>query len=341
VPHILTSTNQNYFEILAGKYNTVSRQYTYMFIQQLVAYSPTGASYTSKTISNTMMLELSGKAGSYPASMIGDIAPVSGFYALSGSSAIIISSTWSLYNNLTHLAANLQNNNSALTFGIDNDLPLSVYMGSNYLTFIPFTTSSTTPFSFNIYSLHLPYTYDLPYYSIFLTNSAGNIDSYNEFINTNAGVFYYSVLLGLSISCTDSSLGVSNTVCYISFINNHEIVLNGQIYVDFSGMTISTKYCYLSYVTNTVTNTSIPVTCTSASNQSQLIVSLPGTASSNYPNTNNPNYILQVYGVSITAASISQWITLTLRDNSGSYIIETGTRLLTTTVANPQSISIN
>jgi hypothetical protein len=115
VPHILTSTNQNYFEILAGKYNTVSRQYTYMFIQQLVAYSPTGASYTSKTISNTMMLELSGKAGSYPASMIGDIAPVSGFYALSGSSAIIISSTWSLYNNLTHLAANLQNNNSATT----------------------------------------------------------------------------------------------------------------------------------------------------------------------------------------------------------------------------------
>lgn len=48
-----------------------------------------------------------------------------------------------------------------------------------------------------------------------------------------------------------------------------------------------------------------------------------------------------VYGVGITASSISQSITLTLRDNSGSYIIETGTRLLTTTVANPLNIAIN
>lgn len=106
-------------------------------------------------------------------------------------------------------------------------------------------------------------------------------------------------------------------------------------------MTIATNYCYLTYTTGSVSNTSIPVTCTSSSNQTQLIVSLPGTASSNYPNLNGPSYVLQVYGVGITASSISQSITLTLRDNSGSYIIETGTRLLTTTVSNPQTISIN
>lgn len=328
-------------ETFVGKYDTSTRQYNYLHLIQTTTFFPTSAAYTSKTQTTTMMLELSGKAGSYPTSIICDVDPVSGSYSLSGSSAIIISSTWSMYKNLTYLPADLMNNNSAVSFGIDCNLPLSVYLGSNYLTFIPFVASSLVPFSFNIYSLHLPYTYDLPYYSIFITNSAGNVDSYNEFINTNAGIFYYSVLLGLSISCVDSSLGVSNTVCYISFINNHEIVKDGKIYIDFSGMTIATNYCYLSYTTGSVGNTSIPVTCTSSSNQTQLVVSLPGTASSNYPNSNGPTYVLQVYGVGITASSISQSITLTLRDNSGSYIIETGTRLLTTTVSNPLTISIN
>lgn len=112
-------------------------------------------------------------------------------------------------------------------------------------------------------------------------------------------MFYYSVLLGLTISCVDNSLGVLNTVCYIGFINNHEIVKNGKIYVEFSGMTVSTDVCQLTYTTDTVSNTSIPVTCTSTSNQTNLIVSLPDTAASNYPNTVNPSYVLKVFGIGI------------------------------------------
>lgn len=105
-------------------------------------------------------------------------------------------------------------------------------------------------------------------------------------------------------------------------------------------MVISTNLCYLTYTATSVSNTSIPVTCASTSNQTRLVVSLPGTSSTNYPNT-NALYNLLVYGVGILSSSISQSITLTLRDYSGSYIIETGTRLLTTTVANPLSISIS
>ena len=191
---------------------------------------------------------------------------------------------------------------------------------TNYLTFIPFAASTTTAFSFFINNLHLPYTYDLPYYSIFLTNNNGNIDSYNEFINRNAGVFYYSVLSGLTISCIDNSLGVMNTACFIQFQNNHELVLDGKIYIDFSGMVISTNLCYLTYTATSVSNTSIPVTCASTSNQTRLVVSLPGTSATNYPNT-NALYNLLVYGVGILSSSISQSITLTLRDYSGSYII--------------------
>lgn len=86
-------------------------------------------------------------------------------------------------------------------------------------------------------------------------------------------------------------------------------------------MTISTNLCYLTYTTSLVSNTSIPVTCSSASNQTVLVVSLPGTSGPNYPNSNQPAYQLVVYGVSILESSISQSITLTLRDNSGGYII--------------------
>jgi hypothetical protein len=109
-------------------------------------------------------------------------------------------------------------------------------------------------------------------------------------------------------------------------------------------MTVATDMCFLTYETgpnSNRVNTSIPVTCTSTSNLTTLIVSLPGTSATNYPNSNSQAYQLVVYGISILGSSISQSITLTLRDNSGSYIIETGTRLLTTTVANPLNIAIN
>jgi hypothetical protein len=231
----------------------------------------------SKTQVTATQLQLNGKAGSYAASVQVDIDPVANTYALSTAAAIIVVSSWETYTSLSALAS-LTNNNSVTTFGTDCNSPLYLAItSSNFMTFIPFI-GTTTAFSFFINKLHLPYTYDLPYYSIFLTNTNGDIDSYNEFINRNAGVFYYSVLLSLSISCIDNSLGVLNTACYIGFTNNHEIVKDGKIYVDFSGMTISTNYCFLTYSTDVITNTSIPVTCTSSSNQTSLVVSLPGTS---------------------------------------------------------------
>jgi hypothetical protein len=82
--------------------------------------------------------------------------------------------------------------------------------------------------------------------------------------------------------------------------------------------------CFLTYETgpnSNRVNTSIPVTCTSTSNLTTLIVSLPGTSAMNYPNSNSQAYQLVVYGISILGSSISQSINLTLRDKSGGYII--------------------
>lgn len=53
------------------------------------------------------------------------------------------------------------------------------------------------------------------------------------------------------------------------------------------------------------------------------------------------NFTAQVNGISIQADQISQSVTVYLTDSTGKYIIEKGTRILTTTVAQPQSIDVN
>jgi len=81
--------------------------------------------------------------------------------------------------------------------------PVSIYMGDNYyLTVIPFQYSpSVNSFTIHLDDVHMPYTYDLPDYHMFVTYSdnppttaavsnINSIASYNEFILTNAGVFY-------------------------------------------------------------------------------------------------------------------------------------------------------
>lgn len=179
IPHIFTSTSTHYFELFIGKYDKVTRQFSYNNLEPTKSFNPSSASYTSKTKVSTMMLQLSGKAGSYASNVVVEVAPQAGTYSLSSSSAIIVSSTWEIFTSLSALESNLMNNNSVVTFGTNNNAPLSLWMGSNYLTYIPFVTASTVAFSFTLDSIHLPYTYDLPYYSIFLTNSIENIDCYN------------------------------------------------------------------------------------------------------------------------------------------------------------------
>ena len=50
------------------------------------------------------------------------------------------------------------------------------------------------------------------------------------------------------------------------------------------------------------------------------------------------NFTVTVHGISIIADQISQSVTVYLTDSTGKYIIETGNRILTTTVAIPSTI---
>lgn len=136
--------------------------------------------------------------------------------------------------------------------------PLSVYLGGHYyMTAMPFKyTSSLTSFTMYFDDVHMPYTYDLPDYHMFVTNADNSPDtnsvvninpmvSYNEFILTDAGVFYESPLKSLTVSCLDNSLGVINTICTINFGTHHPLKANGTIRIQFSGMIVATDNCIL------------------------------------------------------------------------------------------------
>ena len=93
------------------------------------------------------------------------------------------------------------------------------------MTFIPFKTVGgySTDFDIVFDNIKLPYSLDLPYYSVQLIDETGSLDGYNEFINQDQGIFYTGVLKTLEMSCNDNSLGVSNTFCTLTFVPFQEI----------------------------------------------------------------------------------------------------------------------
>jgi hypothetical protein len=130
------------------------------------------------------------------------------------------------------------------------------------MTAIPMRfTSNTASFTMYLDNVHLPYTYDLPDYHIFVTYgdnppttfsvvNTNTVTAYNEFILTNPGVFYESPLKSLTVTCLDNSLGVVNTICTIQFGTHHPLKANGTVRVVFSGMSVATDQCSLTIDSN-------------------------------------------------------------------------------------------
>lgn len=173
-------------------------------------------------------------------------------------------------------------------------------------------------------SIKLPYTFDLPYYSIYLVDSGGSIDCYNEFINQDKGVFYSSVLQNLTFTCNVVSIGVTNTYCTISFVPNHAIQIRSIFTVYFTGMQVSTNICTMIQLPST----SIPVTCASNTDKNILNLQMANTQRL----LAGVNYQIIIQGISILSGTIIQYIVAQLRDPTSSYVIETGTKVLITSV---------
>lgn len=195
-----------------------------------------------------------------------------------------------------------------------------------YLTYIPILTTGSfnTQFLITLDSIKLPYTFDLPYYSIYLVDGVGNIDCYNEFINQDKGVFYSSLLQNLTFTCNVVSIGVTNTYCTMTFAPNHAIEINSVFTVYFTGMQVSTSTCSMSQMPST----SIPVTCASNTDKNQLTIQMANTQRL----TAGVTYQIIMEGISILSGTIIQYITAELRDPTSSYVIETGNRILITSV---------
>jgi hypothetical protein len=195
-----------------------------------------------------------------------------------------------------------------------------------YLTVIPmiYTGGMSATFTIMLDNVHLPYDYDLPnYYIYFIAASSGAMTSSNQFLMTNSGIFYQCPLNSLTISCLDNSVGVLNTICTINFGTQNPLAADGKINLVFSGMTIATNVCYF-YINSSL----VPSNCKSTQNDTTLVVTLLGT--SFYP---AGNFTLVIAGVGISSTSISNSLTLYLYDVTDTYVIESGNRILTTTIA--------
>lgn len=204
---------------------------------------------------------------------------------------------------------------SPATFGTNNRAPLGLYMtGGMYLTIIPLTYVAYNS-NFNIYldNVHMPYTYDLPTYYIYVVRQSDKqMVSTNQYIMMNGGTLYGSPLQSLSITCKDNSIGVANTYCTIAFGTSNPLLASGNVRVVFSGMTIATNKCYL----KTSGGVLITTTCISSSDNKNVTVTLSETGF-----YTAGNFTLVVYGVGITKNTLSQSIILYLYDDSVQYVI--------------------
>ena len=192
-------------------------------------------------------IQLAGKAGSYKDNIVIDITPGNMPYSASTyEAALIIVSDWQFFDDSSAFHANTTGNANP-GFRYVEQTPLWIYLPNNekYLTYIPLKTTVNLNAAFEVIfnSIKLPYSHDLPYYSIYLIDSTGTIDSYNELINQDKGVFYESYFKSISFTCNVISLGVENTYCTLAFKPNHQVDIGSTLIVYFTGMQVSTDMC--------------------------------------------------------------------------------------------------
>lgn len=265
--------NGNSFWYHLGVYNTISKDYTFLYAGLYFRewnYWTTGIStYAS------FSADIVGKAGSYKLNT--SVTVYNPSISTGGTSFILLCTQWSLFENgITTLSAATTALTTPATFNPTGEkTPLGLYLANGmYLTVIPLTyVSSTATFTFWLDKAHMPYTYDLPnMYLYTVRNSDWYLTSTNSFIMANGGTLYESPLQSLVVSCQDNAIGVVNTYCTIVFGTSHPLLASGNIRLSLSGMTVATSTCFL-YRAN---GTAIAVTCSSSTDNLNVTVAMTG-----------------------------------------------------------------
>jgi hypothetical protein len=312
IPDMQINQNNNYIYCFAGFYDLLAKDWLYSYgwnyYRQWNYWIPSPSG-----VITTMGADITGKAGSYRKNV--SVALYNNGIQTGGESFLFLSTQWSFFENgVSSLSNSTLHLANPATFGTNNMAPLAVYMtGGMYLTIIPFTYVAYSNFNIYLDNVHMPYTYDLPNYYIYIAEESDqNMVSSNSFLMTNGGTLYSSPLQSLTISCQDNAVGVISTYCTINFGTSNPLLASGSLRVSLTGLTVATNICYL-----TSTNGSIPVTCTSSSDNLNVTVSLIGGIGF-YP---AGNFTLVIYGVGITSTSLSQSMTLYVYDQAVQYII--------------------
>ena len=159
---------------MVGVYNKLTKDYKYLYRNSVFTRGAGGWSSVPVNLEAYMYIEMQGKAGSYRDSVFVNISHVTaGTLSTNAYSAIAITTKWSFYekgisslSNSTLLMVNP-------TFGANTQEPVTCYLGNYmYLTVIPFKyVSGINNFNFQLNGVHMPYTYDLPDYRIYVMDS--------------------------------------------------------------------------------------------------------------------------------------------------------------------------
>lgn len=336
IPDMSINQYTHTYYLHIGFYSNINKDWLFSSAETFQRTSSSWLSNPSSsgTLLSLMGADITGKAGAYRNNVT--VLVYNNGIQTGGQSFVMLCTQWSFfengessYNSVTKLRS------TPATVGTNNLSPLGLYLtGGMYLTILPFSyVTSTSPLSIYLDKVHMPYTYDLPSYYIYtIRQSDLRIISYNSYIMMNGGTLYGSPLQSLSISCRDNAIGVVNTYCTVNFGTSNPLLVSGNVRIKFSGMTVATNRCYLS----AASGASIPVTCASSSDNQNVTATM--TSSGFYP---IGNFTLIVYGIGITKNTLSQSITLYLYDDTIQYVIESGVRILMTTIANLDYISLN
>lgn len=131
----------------------------------------------------------------------------------------------------------------------------------------------------------MPYTYDIPNFTMSVTTSNGAVDLYSEKYNSGLNVFYASSLAALAFVCDSLAEGVPNTACTITFKPSQIIQPRAVLYVTFTGAKVAADTCTL-IASSGITWTAVtPITCASSIDSSQIVVALLSDKA-DYINTN-------------------------------------------------------
>lgn len=109
------------------------------------------------------------------------VSPSSIFSGTSYSTALIVMSSWQFYDSSTTLSSTSLASVNPVYANVEQ-MPICIKItSSSFLTYIPFRTSGVYATDFNIRfdNIKLPYSLDLPYYSVSLIDDTGSLDGYN------------------------------------------------------------------------------------------------------------------------------------------------------------------